>query len=171
MGKMASTEKTRGTYLPKRVRLLLVGESPPASGRFFYYGDSSMTRHTARAFEKAYRVGFGDDPGCRKFLDFFKECGCYLDDLSFEPVDAMPAAERKARLKACVPGLSRRIRRLKPEVVVAVLRRVEPLVREAIAAAGINPVFRALPFPGQHHQSRYVAGLSRIIKATLPATK
>jgi hypothetical protein len=153
-------------YLPKQVRLLLVGESPPASGKFFYCG-GPMARYTAGAFEDAYGVRFPNSPDCKEFLAFFKEHGCYLEDLSVAPVNTMSRAERIARLKESVPRLSPRIRELNPEVVVAVLRRIEPFVREAIELAGGNPAFRVLPFPGQGHQKNYVTGLSEIVKLAL----
>lgn len=114
-------------------------------------------------------VRFPDSPDCKEFLAFFKEHGCYLEDLSVAPVNTMSTAERIAQLKASVPRFSRRIGEMKPEVVVAVLRRIEPFAREAIEPAGGNPAFRVLPFPGQGHQKKFVNGLTEIVKRTLLA--
>ena len=47
------TEKIRISYKPENIKLLLVGESPPASGEFFYV-KSLMTVYTSRAFERAF---------------------------------------------------------------------------------------------------------------------
>ena len=164
---MVDTEKIRKMYLPNRVRLLLVGESPPASGKFFYCGDSSMKTYTARAFAHAYGLPpFGDSD---EFFAFFKEHGCYLDDISVIPIDKMSNSDRKAQLKACEADLSRRMRQLNPEVVVAVLRRIEPFVRRAVALAGITPVLEVLCFPGQGHQKKFVTELSRIVQRVLLA--
>lgn len=163
--KMEDTEEIRRMYRPRQVRLLLVGESPPASGKFFYCG-GPMTRYTARAFELAYRVCLRNST---EFLAFFKEQGAYLDDLSPIAVNTMSAAKRLAQLKACVPDISRRIEALNPEVVVTILRRIEPYVRAAIALTGKTVTFRSLPFPGQGHQTKYVAGLAEIIKRSLLA--
>jgi hypothetical protein len=77
------TELIRQSYRPNQIRLLLVGESPPASKKFFY-GESAMTKYTAQAFKKAHGVSFRDD---KEFLQYFKRCGCYLDDLCHEPVN------------------------------------------------------------------------------------
>jgi hypothetical protein len=37
-----NAERLRRRYRPARVRLLFIGESPPASGRFFYRQDSGL---------------------------------------------------------------------------------------------------------------------------------
>jgi hypothetical protein len=43
------TEKVRMSYKPGNIKMLLVGESPPASGDFFYVR-SMMTVYTAKVF-------------------------------------------------------------------------------------------------------------------------
>ena len=50
--------------------------------------NSAMTGYTAKAFEKVHGVSFRDDK--QEFLQYFKKCGCYLDDLCHEPVDDQP---------------------------------------------------------------------------------
>jgi hypothetical protein len=42
-------EHLRKHYRPDRVRILFVGESPPASGRFFYQADSGLYRAATAA--------------------------------------------------------------------------------------------------------------------------
>jgi len=157
-------ESLRRSYRPKRVRLLLVGESAPVSGNFFYR-DSAMTTFTARAFERAYGVTFRDSA---TFLSFFQMRGCYLEDVSRKAVNAMASKERKAVLGESVPSLSERIRELEPDIVVAVLRRIAAYVREAVHLTDRQVVFRVLPFPGNGHQNSYVDGLSDILGQYLP---
>ena len=43
------TELVRERFRPERITTLFVGESAPASGDFFYYGNSGMTRYMQRA--------------------------------------------------------------------------------------------------------------------------
>jgi len=50
-------EALRRSYRPEKVRLLMVGESAPASGKFFYLGDH-LTIATSTAFTKAYDLTF-----------------------------------------------------------------------------------------------------------------
>src|SRR5258708_15513474 len=86
-------ERLRKRYRPDRVRILFVGESPPASGRFFYQADSGLYRAVRDTFLTAF-------PPLQKtaFLDSFRSLGCYLVDLCGEPVDKML---RHARRCAC----------------------------------------------------------------------
>src|SRR4029079_4292792 len=66
-------EHLRRRYLPTDIRLLFIGESPPASGRFFYCRDSGLYR----AIRDAFRIldpSITDDG----FLGIFQAAGCYL---------------------------------------------------------------------------------------------
>jgi hypothetical protein len=103
-------ESIRQSYKPERIRLLLVGESPPASGKFFYL-KSGMTTYTSRAFEKTFSTTFPDTP---TFLKFFRDSDCYLEDLCRTPTDKMPFRKRKAMLDNSVGPLSRRLGKHKP---------------------------------------------------------
>jgi hypothetical protein len=153
------TEPIRLRFKPDNIRLLLIGESPPASGKFFYL-KSAMTTFTARAFERAHGVKFKDNP---EFLDYFRACGCYLDDLSRVPVDRLPKREREELLQANVGALAQRIRDAEPSVVAVVLKRIEGYVRDALTRSGCTPRLFVLPFPGIGHQNRYIEGLVSII--------
>jgi hypothetical protein len=66
-----AVEQTRKTFRPDKVTTLFIGESAPASGDFFYYGTSGMTRYMRRAIEET--LGPGED-----FLARFKGLGWYL---------------------------------------------------------------------------------------------
>ena len=39
------TEAVRARYRPNRIATLFVGESPPASGKFFYYENTALARN------------------------------------------------------------------------------------------------------------------------------
>jgi len=88
------TEKIRQRYAPDKIKLLLIGESPPDSGEFFYV-KSNMTTYTSRAFKKAHGIKFIDNT---EFLKYFKDCGCFLDDLCHTPVDKSQNKEREKGL-------------------------------------------------------------------------
>src|SRR6516164_10422943 len=91
---LESRERLRRQYRPRRVRILFVGEAPPASGRFFYRADSGLYRAIRDTFMTAF-------PSLRssngEFLEAFCEMGCYLVDLCGEPVDQM-----RPQLRHCV---------------------------------------------------------------------
>ncbi len=93
------------------VRLMFVGESPPANGEFFYRGGTRMTAYTRRAFEHAFSLPFESD---REFLDFFRSSGCWLDsattDRSYSsvphsrPFQPRPHFPLRTGCRRCVGG-------------------------------------------------------------------
>ena len=156
-------EGLRNSYKPNNVILLLVGESAPESGKFFY-DKSMMTGFTAKAFEMAYKTKFEN---LKCFLNFFKEKQCYLDDLSHIPVDKMELVEREKTLKDSIGSFSKRLKELNPDVVCIVLRKIELHVKEAMQRANISRPIYVLPFPGMGHQAKYIHGLNEIISKHL----
>jgi len=48
---MEAVEATRARFRPERITTLFVGESAPASGDFFYYGDNAMLGYMRQAVE------------------------------------------------------------------------------------------------------------------------
>jgi hypothetical protein len=98
-----STEETRRQFLPEDVRILLIGESAPANGTFFYKANSKLYDATKEAFRLAVpKLVRGPN-----FLDRFMALGCYLDDLCLTPVNHWrqdnPLAWQR-RLQARVDG-------------------------------------------------------------------
>ncbi len=142
-------ERLRRHYCPDRVRVLFVGESPPASGRFFYQADSGLYRAVRETFLQAF-------PSLRnkEFLDSFCSLGCYLVDLCGEPVDNM---SRDARKHACSRGetrLAQKIRTLRPKTIVTVVRSIGTNVKRAQQRAGWSGYHLELPYPGRWHRHR-----------------
>ena len=167
MPSLTPRERSRRRYLPSPVRVLFVGESPPAGGTFFYDANSKLYRETKRAFEAAFPEvrsrlrGMGE----AEFLNVFKELGCYLDDLCAEPVNGFSPIERIAARRAGEADLARRIRRLKPQAIVGVMIGIGENVARACQKTGTSVPYRLLPFPGRpEHTSRYVQELSETLR-------
>jgi hypothetical protein len=154
---MEPVEVTRAHYRPDRITTLFVGESAPASGAFFYYGDSAMLRHMQRATEAVLGVGSGD------FLDRFKAWGWFLDDLVLTPVDRLPSAERKAQCLNAQASLADRIAVYQPAAIVTLLLSIKGIVQAAAIAAGSSAARYAVPFPGMGQQTRFRDEMARII--------
>ncbi len=161
------TEAIRQSFKPHNIRLLFIAESPPASGRFFYVR-SAMTAYTSRAFETAHGVSFKNNSD---FLNYFKGCGCYLDDLSHSPVDQLTYHEREKRLRDNVDSLSQRIREANPAMIAISLKKIEPYVLEAIRKSGCSPQVVTLPYAGHGHQNEYIELLAAIISQHLGKTQ
>ena len=160
-----NTEEIRNQFMPKKAKILLVGESPPDNGTFFYV-KSNMTTFRSRPFEKVFGVHFADN---REFLKYFQSKGCYLDDLSHEPVNHLPRKEREQILKDNIPLMAQRLSQLQPHVVCIVLKKIEGYVREAIKEAGIGPQVYVLPFPGLGHQDKFIDKMTEIVDVHLNA--
>jgi len=148
---LAARERLRQQSLPRQVRILFVGEAPPASGRFFYRADSGLYR----AICETFRVAFPSLRSSNKqFLESFRGMGCYLLDLCGRPVDRMKPSLRRGVCREGEVRLARRLRRLRPQVVVTVVRSIGSNVRRAEVAAGWSGPHFELPYPGRWHRFR-----------------
>ena len=142
-------ESLRRRYCPSHVRLLFVGESPPASGRFFYQADSGLYRAIRDAFVSAL-----PDLQDADFLESFRDLGCYLVDLCGRPVDRLNGEQRR---EACVDGelrLSKILGQLQPKTVITVVRSITANVRRAQQRANWRGLHLELPYPGRWHRHR-----------------
>ncbi|MGY4175752.1 hypothetical protein ACVIHH_001043 [Bradyrhizobium sp. USDA 4518] len=154
---MIDVEMTRASYRPNQITTLFVGESAPASGDFFYYGDNAMLRHMQRATEAV--LGQSDED----FLDRFKSYGWFLDDLVLTPVDKLPPSERRGTCLGAADSLSNRIAAYRPLAIVSVLVSIRSIVEAAARAAGSDARLFGVPFPGMGQQARFHNEMVQII--------
>lgn len=157
----SATERLRRRYQPPDIRVLLIGESPPAGGTFFYSANSKLYDATREAFTAAI-------PALRSrpdFLDAFKQLGCYVDDLCDEPVNHLGLRDPR-RLQARADGvttLARRMQPWSPRIVVIVMKAIAGDAATAVRAAGHAGVEREeLPFPARHYQ-QFVRDLTPLV--------
>jgi hypothetical protein len=152
---MCNVEMTRESFKPDKIKLLFIGESAPAGGNFFYYGNSNMTAFMKRAFEEAF--GPMDN-----FLYGFKSMGCYLDDLVLVPVNGLARAERTRHCVSSKDDLSRRIRANRPDVVVCLMKGIGHIVSDAARTAGVER-FYCTHFPGNGQQGKFAEDMRVIL--------
>src|SRR5580698_1557784 len=149
-------ERLRRQYRPPYLRLLFIGEAPPASGRFFYQRDSGLYRAIRDSFRAV-------DPSIVDvdFLTVFQTAGCYLIDVSPHPVDRLDPPSRRAACLAGEPQLCRTIKRLQPQSIVTVVRSIRGNVERATSRAGWQGPLIGLPYPGRwrHHQDKFLGAL------------
>ena len=163
---LQSNERLRRTFRPKKIRILFVGESPPASGRFFYRADSGLYRAIREAFVKA----FPNLPEA-DFLNSFRHLGCYLVDLCDHPVDHLqPKARRKAHL-AGESHLAKSLRALRPAIVIVVLRSIAHNVQRSERLANWSGRHAELPYPGRwiRHRTAFIRQLVPILRQSFPS--
>lgn len=142
-------ERLRKRYIPDPVGILFVGESPPASGRFFYQADSGLYRAVRDTFASAFPLLPKSE-----FLDSFQSLGCYLVDLCGRPVDHLSQDAREYACRAGVVRLARTIRELDPKIMVTIVRSIRLSVRQAQDRAGWSGPYLELPYPGRWHSHR-----------------
>src|ERR1700678_3003819 len=151
----SNAKKLRARYRPLKIKVLFVGEAPPPGGRFFYAGNSQMYRHLREALQS--RLGNPHD-----FLQAFKDRGYFLDDLVLEPFDQIPAKERAPILKQNIPRLAQRMTRYQPEIVITLLKRIDPYVQDAISRARADVKHYCVPSPGNGQQSNFRREMAEI---------
>ncbi len=160
---MSNYEELRRKFKPAAVRVLFVGESRPAGGKFFYAANSNLFFATREAFAAVYGMAC---PDREEFLEFFQAKGCYLDDLCESPVNrGMSPKEREREHEKGILPLAERLTAYDPKAVVIVMLGVVPPVCRALqeAARGTQrppgPI-HPLPFPRPEHKARYVRELT-----------
>jgi hypothetical protein len=144
------------------VRLLFIGEAPPASGRFFYQQDSGLYRAIRDAFREI-------DPAItdQTFLGIFQNLGCYLIDACSGPVDQLDPRARRAACLAGEPLLARRIKWLQPKSIVTLVRSIRGNVERATANANWHGPILDLPYPGRwiRHREIFLDALVPVLRA------
>lgn len=166
--KAADHEAVRARYRPKKVRPLFVGESSPASGRFFYNRDSGLYRAMLGAFH-AMDHTISDD----NFLDVFQKTGCYLTDVCRRPVDRLDLVARRDACSAGEKTLARRIRKLQPGNIISLVRSIKGNVENAASLASWDGTLLNTPYPGRwiRHRQEFLKILTPEMRRLLkPAT-
>ena len=151
-------KRIRSMFRPAPVRFLMVGESPPPSGNFFY--DPEEERIFTSITRKAFTSVFGDSYDLvNDFLEGFKSRGFFLDELYDTPVDDIPASEKDAERRSAIARLAERLQEYQPERLLVFTLHIEDDVREAVVASGLDLIIERSYYMGQFYQYEYHAGL------------
>jgi hypothetical protein len=162
----------REEYRPDRIRLLLVAESPPSSGGYFYFrktiGKDHLFRETMKAFDlwpQSQKMSKGIDK--TPYLDQFMRRKLFLIDTCRNPVDKLPERTRLMQIAKEASTLAGRVNDLDPEKIIIIKKPVFGPARKALAAAGLaDRILNAtpIPFPSHGHQGRFQTELRRLTK-------
>jgi hypothetical protein len=156
-------ERLRTTrYRPAKLQTLLVGESRPAGGRFFYRANSNLFYATRQAFQVAY----GRVPDGAQFLAYLQQHGFWLYDIADRPVDRMRGRPRHDAVHARAFALVELLRASRPAVVIAIKKNLGATVRQAMTEAGLSvDRLHVLPFPLYQWRRHYIFGLASLLRA------
>lgn len=155
-------ESLRDRYRPGAIHVLMVGESRPAGGTFFYNADSHLFYATREAWVRAY----GAAPQGTEFLGQLKDHGVWLYDLAAAPVNRMSGRPRREAVASRTADLVELMRATNPARVVAIKRSLESVARSAMTAAGVKrDRLVVLPFPLYQWRAEYVQALAGVFAA------
>ena len=159
-----ANERQRRRHRPATIRLLFIGESPPASGRFFYNQDSGLYRAMRDAFREV-------DPTITDgtFLEVFQKTGCYLIDACNDPVDQLDPPSRRAACAASEGSLAKKLRTLRPQAIATLVVSIRKNVDRAIEQANWQGPRLDLPYPGRwiRHREVFVTRLLPHLKTLI----
>ena len=96
---------------PTSVTLVIVAESPPASGKYFYRPNGEVSEPLFKALMK--QLGIQPKTKCEGLREFQKR-GWVLVDATYEPVNALDKRGRARVDRTGLPGALRR-----PQAVLA----------------------------------------------------
>jgi hypothetical protein len=153
------TESIRLSYRPQRITVLFVGESAPASGKFFYKADPPVFREIRRAFSQHFGLQCED----KEFLDWFKARGCFLDDLVHTPINDKVSDARKAARSKGVESLASRIAEYRPKTIIAIMKTIDPYVKDALRKSGVSATYHCVSFPGNGRQREFQDEMSKLL--------
>src|SRR5437867_7959470 len=170
----ANFNRARRKYRPRKIRLLLVAESPPSSGGFFYFPTTIGKDHLFRETMKALDLWPEDEP-MRKGVDKrpmllrFQSMGLYLLDTCEFPVDKLQPEQRRETVRQQMPRLVNDVIEADPFRILVVKSSIFNPVVIALRESGLwsrilntGPV----PFPSHGNQQIYRSMLkSALLKA------
>jgi hypothetical protein len=164
-------EKARLEYRPSKTRLLIIAESPPSSGGFFYFpktiGKDHLFRETMKTiglWPQSAQMPRGVDKN--PLLRSFQSMGFYLLDASTNPVNQMPNRARREAIRAQLPRLMEDVKRAEPFNMVIVKSSIFGHVRSALEEAGFGSRVlnnRPIPFPSHGNQQKYRSMMKRLL--------
>jgi len=169
---VADFDRRRRKYRPHKVRFLLIAESPPSSGGFFYFGTTIGKDHLFRETMKALelwpeneRMRRGVDK--RSMLRRFQSMGFYLLDTCVFPVDKLGPFERRKAVLSQTGRLVRDVIEANPVHILIVKSSIFNPVSIALRESGLLP--RVLntgpvPFPSHGNQRIYRSMLRRAVR-------
>jgi hypothetical protein len=164
-------EMARRKYRPSKIRLLIIAESPPSSGGFFYFPKTIGKDHLFRETMKTTGLWPQSAPmrkGVEKkpMLQRFQSMGFYLLDSSAHPVDKMPNRARREAIEDQLPRLVEEVRGADPTNIVIVKSSIFGPVRSVLVDAGFGSRVlnsQSIPFPSHGNQQRYRSMMKRLL--------
>ncbi len=168
---MTNFNRARRKYRPRKIRLLLIAESPPSSGGFFYFPTTIGKDHLFRETMKALDLWPENEPmpkgvDKRSMLRRFQSMGLYLLDACAFPVDKMRPMKRRGAVMQQMPRLIDDVIDADPLHIFVVKSSIFKPVIIALRESGLRSRILntgPVPFPSHGNQRIYRFLLRRAI--------
>jgi len=160
----------RRPYEPENVRLVIVAESPPASGLYFYDSKGKPTEPLFAAL--MMQLGVSPRPATKKDgLREFKRRGWVLVDSTYEPVDQLSVSGRNRVIERDYPllrdDLAQQLTHDRSAPVVLIKANVCRVLAPKLMHDGFNVLngSRVIPFPSTGHQIKFHEQFGALLKS------
>ena len=156
----------RRQYQPASPRLIIVAESPPFSGKYFYNPDGAVTEPLFFAVMQQ----IGVKPLSKQLgLRLLQETGWLLVDATYEPVNDYTDPKRDLVIVRDYPQLLDDLTHLTPDrsvPIVLIKANVCRLLEIRLSRDGFDVINRgkAIPFPSNGQQEKFRAGFSDVVQ-------
>jgi hypothetical protein len=154
----------RNKYAPKRIRLAIIAESPPASGKYFYDPAGIPSEPLFAALMRQ----LGISPRTKQDgLAEFQRSGWVLVDATYEPVNSLTASNRNQIIARDYPLLRDDLASLVPDrsaPLILIKANVCRLLESRLLEDGFHVINRnrVVYFPGSGRQKKFHEQFSAI---------
>lgn len=157
----------RHRYEPEHIRLVIIAESPPTSGRYFYDREGVPSEQLFAALMRHLRL----DPIVKEAgLEAFQKRGWLLVDATYEPVNALSSSERDEIIARDYPLLRQDLATLTPDrsvPLILIKANVCRVLAPRLTADGFNVLNsgQVVFFPSHGRQNEFHRALGVILPA------
>jgi len=157
--------KLRKRYLPSKLNLIFLLESPPVSGKYFYDETGKTTDPFFRAFMKLLSYSPTDK---KDGLEYFKSNGYLIIDATYKQVNKLKGKIRDYTILSDYNRLIDDIENMCPEKnvpIILVKANICRMFDERLTERGFNILNKGvvIPFPSRGQQKRFQLEMSKVL--------
>lgn len=157
--------KLRKRYLPSKLNLIFLLESPPVSGKYFYDETGKTTDPFFSAFMKLLRYSPTDK---KDGLEYFKSNGYLIIDATYKQVNKLRGKIRDYTILSDYNRLIDELENMCPEKnvpIILVKANICRMFDERLTERGFNILNKGvvIPFPSRGQQKRFHLEMSKVL--------
>jgi hypothetical protein len=157
--------RLRKKYTPQRIKLAIVAESPPSSGKYFYDANGKVGEPLFKALMK--HIGFKNSPSTKADgLHRFQQKCWILMDATYEPVNKLSKSRQKAKyIERDYARLRRDLHNLGRPPLILIKKNVCQILEPMLADEGFNVLNRGrvVYFPSHGRQTAFHRQFKQIL--------